>query len=68
LTFIAGSRHPVYIQHGGMIQIGCIFKPLDWWKENRVSCGEREDYSPAQIAEYGMYIELAEKLIQADEK
>jgi len=44
------------------LQIGCISLTIDKWREKRVILGEKEGYTPEQIEEYGMYIELAAKL------
>ena len=59
--YIAGSLHPVTACAYGQLQIGCIGKSLTWWKENRVRAGEENGYTPAQIEEYGLYVEMAEK-------
>ena len=60
---IQGSVHFVNECKKGWLKIGCIEKPLEWWKENRVRCREENGYTPEQIEEYGWYIELYAKLL-----
>jgi hypothetical protein len=47
------------------LQIGCLKLTIDKWREKRVILGEKEGYTPEQIEEYGLYIELAAKIYQS---
>jgi len=57
--YIQGTRHSLNMDGDGLLRIGCILKPIAWWLENNVRCGEEHGYTPEQIAEYRRYIELA---------
>jgi hypothetical protein len=59
---ICGTRHAVFVPKFGELQIGCICRPLAWWQENRVRAGEENGYTPAEIEEYRLYIDLYAKL------
>ena len=58
---IKGSRHYLNASKHGFIQIGCLELSVKEWKEKRVSIGEYEKYTPKEIEEYGLYIDLFEK-------
>jgi len=57
--YIQGTRHSLNMDGDGLLRIGCILKPIAWWLENNVRCGEENGYTPEQIVEYRRYIELA---------
>jgi len=38
------------------VTIGCRRNTLAWWLENYRKIGEKEIYTPEQIAEYGDYL------------
>ena len=44
------------------LQIGCITLTIEQWREKRVILGEKEHYTPEQLEEYRLYIELAATL------
>jgi hypothetical protein len=58
LPQIQGTRHRVRMDGYRVIKIGCISKPIEWWLEHSVRCGEEHGYTPEQIAEYRLYIEM----------
>jgi hypothetical protein len=37
----------------GLLRIGCILKPIAWWLENNVRCGEDHGYTPRADRRYG---------------
>ena len=53
-----GSRYPIGYHSPGVISSGCITKPLTWWVENVRRCAEENKYTPEQIDEYEIYVEL----------
>ena len=53
-----GSKYFLEYYKPGMIKSGCIIKPLGWWRENIKRCAEENGYTPDQINEYEIYIEL----------
>lgn len=60
---IQGTRHFCYAsftEDGKEIWlgIGCEFHSIDWWLENFEQIGKSESYTPDQIAEYKLYIDL----------
>ena len=59
---IQGTKHFVTMATATELQIGCIKLTIEKWREKRVILGAREGYTPEQIEEYGLYIELAAKL------
>ena len=44
---------------GGYIVIGCERHDYDWWLANYEACGQRNGYTPEEIADYGAWIALA---------
>ena len=56
--FIIGSRHSLTNAKHGHIQIGCHLKTFAAWEACYQELGQREGYSPEEIAEYGHYIQL----------
>ena len=66
LPQIQGSRHFVRMAGDRVLKIGCIAKPIEWWLENNVRCGEENDYTSGQIAEYRRYIELIAAMYPAN--
>ena len=60
--FILGSRHSLTNAKYGHIQIGCHCKEIKWWQENFRDIGKKEGYTPEEIEEYGLYIELFAKV------
>jgi len=66
--FIIGTRHSLTACKSGWIKIGCIEKPIQWWLENNVRCGEEHGYTPDQIKEYKLYIDLfAERYLKGSQ-
>ena len=61
---IQGTKHFVNICAKGKLQIGCKSFEISFWLEKFKEIGKSEGYTDAQIDEYGMYIELANKLNQ----
>ena len=57
---IHGTRHTVTTCKYGFLQIGCYSESIKWWKKHYKAVGRMEGYSKEQIAEYGLYIALAE--------
>ena len=47
------------IAAGGYIAIGCERHDYEWWLSNYEACGQRNDYTPEEIADYGAWIQLA---------
>ena len=54
----AFGRHTA-IAAGGYIVIGCERHDYDWWLANYEACGQRNGYTPEEIADYGAWIQLA---------
>jgi hypothetical protein len=54
----AFGRHTA-IAAGGYIAIGCERHDYDWWLANYEACGQRNGYTPEEIADYGAWIALA---------
>ncbi len=59
---IQGSRHFLNICAIGILRIGCQEKPLNDWKKIFKTIGVEYGYTKEEIAEYGLYINLAIKL------
>ena len=57
-TVGAFGRHTA-IAAGGYISIGCERHDYDWWLANYEACGQRNGYTPEEIADYGAWIALA---------
>ena len=56
--YIQGSRHCLTHCKQGHIQIGCHCLTIGEWQERYKAIGRMEGYTPEQIEEYGLYIEL----------
>ena len=54
----AFGRHTA-IAAEGYIVIGCERHDYDWWLANYEACGQRNGYTPEEIADYGAWIQLA---------
>jgi hypothetical protein len=63
---IQGTRHFFNMSGKLEIQVGCKSAKISWWKDHYKEVGKSEGYSEDQITEYGLYIELAEKLYGCD--
>ena len=59
---IQGTQHFVNVCAKGVLRIGCFELPFKEWMEKFKVIGKREGYTPTQIKEYGLYIDLAIKL------
>ena len=53
-----GSVYFMEFSKPGFIRSGCIEKPLAWWEENIVRCAEEHQYTPEQIEEYKLYVQM----------
>jgi len=58
-----GSRNYL-IAIKNQIQIGCEIHSFDWWLRNYKECGEENDYTEEEIAEYKSYIDEAIKFFK----
>jgi hypothetical protein len=56
--FINGPKHSVSWWGLNMISIGCRRYTCEQWLDNYMRIGEREGYTPDQIAEYKTYIDI----------
>ena len=59
---IQGTRHFFTVSSKTHISIGCHSKTFKEWEDTFESVGKAEGYTPEEIAEYGLYIQLAIKL------
>ena len=50
---VQGTRHLVTQHSKGKIAVGCEIHTHEEWLRNYVEIGERNDYTPEQIEEYG---------------
>ena len=57
-----GSRHEI-IAIDNDVQIGCHRKPLAEWLEEYKAIGQAENYTPAEIVEYGLHLRHIQALI-----
>ena len=56
---IGGSRHwlvAIATDESVLVKIGCHERTLDKWLEGYEAIGKREEYTAAQIAEYGAHL------------
>lgn len=51
-----GSAHLGWMPTPTEIRIGCERHTITYWLENGVAIGEKYDYTPEQIEEYGAWI------------
>ena len=58
---IIGSKHTFFSMDGN-IRIGCEKWPVDYWLKNYLSIGENNDYTPEEITEYKIYIDMIANL------
>jgi hypothetical protein len=56
---VGAFGHHTAIAAGGYIVIGCERHDYDWWLANYETCGQRNDYTPEEVADYGAWIQLA---------
>ena len=56
--FISASRHTVSYWGEDVIQIGCKRYTISEWQKHFRIIGEAEGYSPEQMEEYKVYIDL----------
>lgn len=61
---IVGTRHLVCIPSSGVIQIGCMARPVEWWEEHYKAAGRDQSYPSAQLSEYAEYIALAKRWME----
>lgn len=57
-TYIVGEQYSMCFVSPGIIQSGCITKPIKWWKENIRRCAEEHHYTPEQIEVYENYVNM----------
>ena len=55
---IQGTRHLATNGEPGKIQIGCVVYTFAVWKRHFKEIGKAQNYTPAQIKEYGKIIEF----------
>jgi hypothetical protein len=60
--YIQGSKHGLTNSAYGYLNIGCIKLPFSEWKKRYKEIGKEQNYTPAQIKEYGKLIALATTL------
>ena len=60
--YIQGSRHAITNCAFGSLSIGCITLTFSEWKKQYKAIGKEQNYSAAQIKEYGALIALAVKI------
>jgi hypothetical protein len=60
--FIIGTRHALTNCEHGHIQIGCHCMTFKDWQEKGEEIGKREGYTPEEIEEYRLYVELFTKI------
>ena len=53
---------------GSVLRSGCIEKPLDWWVENIRRTAERHNYTPRQVDEYEVFVEMFAKIAEIRKK
>ena len=58
---ILGTRHSLTHCKKGYIQIGCHCRRISTWQKRYVEIGKKEDYTDAEVEEYGLYIDLFAK-------
>ena len=61
---IQGTRHLVQQYTADEIKIGRHIRTLDDWLKNYKKIGQTEGYTESEIEEYGLYLELAKKLMK----
>ena len=61
IVTIIGSRHTFQFLND-IIKIGCHEYSIDYWLENYKTIGKSENYTEAQIKEYGKYIMMIKNL------
>ena len=59
-----GSKYFMEVSGPGLIRSGCIEKPVEWWQENVRRCAEEHKYTPGQIEEYELYVEMLAKWLE----
>jgi hypothetical protein len=60
--YIQGTRHALTNSKPGFLSIGCHEHEFKYWKTHYKMIGKSEGYTPTQITEYGIYIDLFCKL------
>ena len=58
---ISGTKHTFFYM-SDIIQIGCEKWAVDHWLEHYQTIGEKNDYTPEEIAEYKTYIDMIANL------
>jgi len=59
---VQGTKHFITACSKTELQIGCHRFSFSHWKKNFKTIGKENGYTPDEIKEYGMYIDLAIKL------
>lgn len=62
--WIQGSRYAIGWSGGHWVSSGCITRPIDWWCANLEECAVWHGYTPAQVREYRMYVDLLARYIE----
>jgi hypothetical protein len=60
--YIQGSRHAITNCSFGSLSIGCKIMTFSEWEKQYKAIGKEQNYSAAQIKEYGALIALAVKI------
>ena len=61
----SSPRYTIGYYSPGMINSGCITKPVEWWLENIERCAEEHDYTPDEIKEYTIRVKLIAEWMKA---
>ena len=62
--YVIGSQHIVCVPEPGRLRIDCCELSFAEWAERGERIGAAEGYTPEQIAEYRLYLELAKRRYQ----
>jgi len=50
--WFSGPRYSIGFYSPGLVNSGCITKPIKWWEENIKRHAEEHNYTPEQVKEY----------------
>jgi hypothetical protein len=65
---ISGGRHEFIASDTGLVSVGCRAYPIARWLKSYRAVGKREDYSPAEIADYADRLRLAAAWIKRQKR
>jgi hypothetical protein len=65
---IQGTRHFVNVYKQFHLKVGCHEYSFEYWKKQYKTVAKNAGYTPEEIKEYGLYIELAIKIYGLKEK